>query len=147
MINLIYLRAQSEEGRILIISPPTIDIPLLEKVGAGDMRSSEVSAKYAATVMDVAREFERLDPTIGSLDFYHILEDKISADNEGSVKDYLSDGLHLGPKVICALLMNRQAANFLRGQSSAVQRYRGESERDVGGYRSQESACDGEYSV
>jgi len=98
MINMIRLHAPSEGSRILIISPPTIDPPLLEKEGAGGMRSLEVSAGYAEAVMGVAREFEKTDATIGSLDFYHILEAKISADIQGSVKDYLRDGLHLGPK-------------------------------------------------
>ena len=64
------------------------------------MRSLEVSAGYAEAVMGVAREFEKIDETIGSLDFYHIMEAKISADIQGSVKDYLRDGLHLGPKVL-----------------------------------------------
>jgi len=98
MINTIRSRATSEGSRILIVSPPTINLPLLEKEGAGGMRTLGVSARYAETVMGVAREFEKIDPNVGSLDFYHILEARISADTQSSVKDYLRDGLHLGPK-------------------------------------------------
>jgi hypothetical protein len=105
MVEMIRSHAPSEGSRILIVSPPTINVPLLEKEGAGEMRSPEISARYAKTVMEVAGNFEKTDATIGSLDFYHILEASISADTQGSVKDYLRDGLHLGPKVLTTLLL------------------------------------------
>ena len=101
---MILLHTPSDGSRILIISPPTIDLSLLEIEGAGEMRSPTVSAEYAEAVMGIAREFEKSAATIGSLDFYHLLEAKISTDIHGSVKDYLRDGLHLGPKVFTSLL-------------------------------------------
>lgn len=102
--------APSEPGgktpRVLLITPPPIDVQMLKEYGprGGTDRSAEVTVEYAEAVMEIGREFA--GPNINALDFHELLSvtaaasaENPSANSPISLREYSTDGLHLGPQV------------------------------------------------
>jgi len=70
----------------------------------GTDRSFHVTAEYAAAAKNVILELGSDDSHLGVLDFHAVFSEKITdaplnGDGTPSLREYLTDGLHLGPKV------------------------------------------------
>ncbi|KAI5804980.1 SGNH hydrolase-type esterase domain-containing protein [Geopyxis carbonaria] len=90
--------------KVLVLSPPPIDKRLLESHGprGGADRDLGVTRSYASAAKEVV-EVGKWN-SVGFLDFYELLweelknEGLIAGNDLNLVKEYLTDGLHLGPK-------------------------------------------------
>ncbi|KAI5848259.1 SGNH hydrolase-type esterase domain-containing protein [Tricharina praecox] len=105
MIKMIRENERSQHSRILFITPPPIDREMLGKYHRrkGADRSFDVTAEYAAAVKDLILDLGTDDSHLGVLDFYTVFMKKVAnapLNDEGSpsLREYLTDGLHLGPK-------------------------------------------------
>ncbi|TGZ85737.1 SGNH hydrolase [Ascodesmis nigricans] len=107
--SIIQYSSQQSNGtktRILLVSPPPIDVEMLKQYGprGGADRSAEVMVAYADAVLEVGQQLAK-DHDVAVLDFHELLSVTAttqvvnpSASRPVSLREYSTDGLHLGPK-------------------------------------------------
>jgi len=106
MAKMIRENDHSRHSRILFLTPPPIDREMLGKYHRrkGADRSFDVTAEYAAATKSVILDLRSVDDNIGVLDVYTVFMEQatdtpLNDDGTPSLRKYLTDGLHLGPKV------------------------------------------------
>ncbi|KAL7269244.1 hypothetical protein RUND412_008103 [Rhizina undulata] len=110
MISLIRDSPGTSSAKILVLTPPPINVPLLTKCGGKD-RTYETTREYAREVLEVVKEAKKKEgPMVAGVDLFHAFEAAIEKQRaemgrrkregevEGWIEEWLVDGVHLGAK-------------------------------------------------
>lgn len=94
--------------KVLLISPPPIDLNMLKVHHRlkGTDREAGVTREYADAVLEVGKALKSESPgSMEVLDFHTLLfreashDENAATDTPINLSKYLTDGLHMGPKV------------------------------------------------
>ncbi|KAA8904651.1 SGNH hydrolase-type esterase domain-containing protein [Sphaerosporella brunnea] len=95
MVSLIRSHAPSKNAKILFLTPPPVDIEMLKvhHRRKGRDRRVDVTESYAEACLEVARG---LGEGVGVIDFHKAVKERVVG--SWSLQQWMTDGLHLGPK-------------------------------------------------